>query len=101
MLDMMKELEEMQMKLVINKNYIEKDIDTFLKELDKIDVSSINNAKNKEYMDNVAKPLCRLELIERVLLTKKIEDNQKDLIKIGKYLEKIGKEITDIGKNAK
>ena len=101
MLDMMKELEEMQMKLVVAKEYAEKNIDNFLKVLDKIDAKNINDAKNKEYMDNITRPLCRLELIERVLMTKKIQDNQKDLIKIGKYLEKIGKEITDIGKNAK
>lgn len=101
MLDMMKKLEEMQMKLVVAKEYAEKDIDNFLKVLDEIDAKNINDAKDKEYMDNITRPLCRLELIDMVLLTKKIENNQKDLIKIGKYLEKIGKEITNIGKNAK
>ncbi len=101
MLDMMKKLEEIQMKLMVAKEYIEKNIDNFLKKLDEINAKTINDAENKEYMDNITRPLCRLELIEIVLLTKKIQDNQKDLIKIGKYLEKIGKEITNIGKNAK
>lgn len=101
MLDMIKKSEEMQIKLMVAKEYAEKDIDNFLKVLDEIDAKNINDAKDKEYMDNITRPLCRLELIDMVLLTKKIENNQKDLIKIGKYIEKIGKEITNIGKNAK
>lgn len=101
MLDMMKKLEEMQMKLVVAKEYAEKDIDNFLKVLDEIDAKNINDAKDKEYMDNITRPLCKLELIDMALITKKIQDNQKDLIKIGKYIEKIGKEIANIGKNAK
>lgn len=106
-MDFLKELKDMSLKMYVSKNYIDGNIDEFIKNLEisdkekKFDLSEMilerEEESTKEYLKNMADISRRLDLICEILTKKKLEKNRKDLIKIGAELLKIAQEIIDMG----
>lgn len=106
-MDFLRDLKDMSLKMYVSENYIDGNIDKFIKNLEisdkekKLDLSEIFLEKEKEstkkYLKNVADISRRLELICEIFSTRKLEKNRKDLIKIGAEMLKIAQEIIDMG----
>ncbi len=106
-MEFLKELEEMILKEYVNKNYVNGDIDKFLKNLKVSDerkesylieaILEDENESTKKYIKKFAGISRKLKLICEVLANKKLERNRKDLKKIGIELIEIAKEIIDMG----
>lgn len=106
-MDFLRDLKDLSLKMYVSENYIDGDIDKFIRNLEisdkekKLDLSEIFLEKEKESTKNYLKTIAdisrRLELIGEIFSTKKLEKNRKDLIKIGAEMLKIAQEIIDMG----
>lgn len=96
-LEMLKDFEKMSKRMFIEENYVDGDINKFIKELQGLKTEV--TAENQEYGELIAFPLTRLELIVEVMYTKKITKNIKDFKKLGNYLKEVADELIKIGES--
>ena len=79
--------------LLVNDNYCDGDIHKFLKMLNTKTIIS----DEKELKFNLSIVTTKLNAIRWVLQTKKLQENEKDLILLGEELIKIGNEMIELG----
>ena len=89
-------VEKTMMLNFITENYVFGDIYEFKEALDNLKITTISNG-DKEYTKKIEMPLVKLKLISEMIATKKIVENQKDLIVIGNILAEVANEISKIG----
>lgn len=108
-MDFLKELSDVFNKLNVEENYVNGNIDKFIKVLnfDSRNNEEIIEMRNiflkteeksaVDYAEKIARIVHKISLIETILNTKKLEQNKKDLIKIGNELLKVSQEIINMG----
>lgn len=98
MLDLIDKLNKVQIIMFIEKNYLDKNIENLIKELKNKDIDAISNASN-DYVDLIKNPVIDLRVITEICETKKISQNKKDFIQLGKYLKEVADELIKIGES--
>ena len=103
MSELMDKLQKLTMMDFVIDNYCKGDIKKFVKALDEMNTNYVdlddddNIIKSKNYFDRIHNDLSKLEVITKLLYTKKIVENRKDLLYIANYLRKISDNIEKIG----
>lgn len=100
---LMDKLQELTMMDFVIDNYCKGDIKKFVKALDEMNTNYVdlddddNIIKSKNYFDRIHNDLSKLQVITKLLYTRKIIENRKDLLYVANYLRKISDNIEKIG----
>jgi len=102
---MLEEINDIMCNLIIEKTYIRGDIDKFINEVIKRSVDEVahlvelsdEDKIKRRYLIQIGDCVKSMGFINRVLQTKKIEQNRKDLIKLGKELLNIADVLISLG----
>lgn len=97
--DIMEKLEEMMNNSFIMENYIDKDINHLIEQLETAKVEAVTETKKESIINKLHKQIYSLRIITKIFYTKKISKNPKDIVLLGQYLQKVGKDIETIVEN--
>lgn len=103
MSELIDKLQELKIMDFVIDNYCKGDIKKFVKALDEMNTDYVdlddddNSIKSKNYFDRISNDLAKLQVITKLLYTRKITENRKDLLYIANYLRKISDNIEKIG----
>ncbi len=89
----------MQKSMILNfitQYYVFGDIQKFKEELDNIQITTISNG-DEDYTKKIEMPLVKLKIINEMIATKKIVENQQDLVVIANILLEVAGELSKIG----
>ena len=86
-------LEQMEIEMFKIKNYEEKNIETFITELKKLEYNVVSNCENVTYGKFSGNYQMKFLAIYEILKSKKLQKNKEDLKKLGQYIQELGKEI--------
>lgn len=94
------EYEDLFCKKVVVGFYLEEDIIKFLYFIDSFNVQlRYSECDDKKWIDYIGTLRTKMNLLINVIATKKMINNKKDIIEIGRYLQKLGKELEEFDKN--
>ena len=80
----------------ITQYYVFGDIYKFKDELENIKITTISNG-DENYTKKIEMPLVRLKVLNELITTKKIIENQQDLVVVANMLVEIAGELSKIG----
>ena len=86
-----------QRSFFVQEFYDKKDIQSFISEITNLNFVTKSNIIDKEYEKFISLCIERLGILEYLMRTKKISNNKKDFIEVGKFLQFMGKEMEQYG----